>query len=301
MPIRYFIAIFFFWSNLLHAQGDIDQILTHINSQGIIESSESVQEDDVNWDYEFTELDKSLGFVKAYENLESFNLSMVRDISTLSSEIINKNLVEVFDHHYSETKFHCEVILAPELNSEGEVPKNFTKGPEHFKCDDILAIYETFNDEIDKQLKQKESPGGKVEDLFGITLDGIQITENEVRDADPNYELMLESEQTPNRNSVLEKNHIAESSKNQDISLEVADAICNVQQRIEFNIEKNILQDSIQVLKDSLIDLADTIELSEKQNAFCTLYEYWETEGNYDEIIEFLYLHQPEGDLPCSP
>jgi hypothetical protein len=314
MMKRLLILIFISWSTLLHANGDLFKIMNEIQANGIQEPSEKTnsnnqtanqsdedRQSEPDWDFDFTSIDKSLSFVTAYEDMENFNLLMVKDITNFSTQIIKKNLVEVFDNHYSETKFYCDVMIAPELDDEGEIPEDFVKTPEHFKCDDIIAIYDSFNTEIDRQLNLDDLPGGKVADLFAITLQGEKVTENEVRDHDPNYDIMLQSEQTPNRNSVIEKHHVVKEEKKSEGEIDLTDAICNIQKRIELKVEDSVLKNSIKVLKDSLVDLGDEVELKDKQVAFCTLYDYWVAVDNYDEIMMFLYLHQPEGDLPCSP
>lgn len=287
------VLIAIFAPSIAYSQGDFGDIINHIEEYGV---EENTVESESGYDFEaLKKLSPKLAFTSSFNDFGKYqNVSFEdQEIKKLVDQFIKNELIETFDESFLIIQEEC-MLLGFEENKETELQN----------CEIILGHYEVFNEqlntalddiEVDKSI-QDTGYGGSVEDMLDISLDGDQVTYATTAADDPHHELKVEADTTPNKNSVLLRGHVIIRDRNKKLTL--ADAICQFEKRQELNLSQQLVDEVLLYLEDGLID--QETSLKEKQDIFCTLLTYYEEIGDFDKLIEFLYLNMPEGDNFCD-
>lgn len=222
-----------------------------------------------------------------HTNIESADLGHLQKMGPrLIAEKLDseETFLQKYDDAFMNTQMECHV--RDDLN---EIEKR--------NCDDLLSFYYSVNDILNGE---EETTVGTLDWwLPGINdaLDGHKHTEWEVKKSDPNYELLMSSNQTPGRFSPLNKGDFREVNEKLKIQ-KTTDLNCFLEKRNKLNIQAEFLKEIVSELEQRLT--SETSSLTEKKEIYCTLMSFYEETENHDQIIMFLLLNAPEGNNFCE-
>lgn len=269
------IFIFLIFSFNIYAQSDLESIVNFVDQNETEISSNDQQQDRKQ---KKIELPKSLQFIYGFKDLDNFDLKTIsfkndQELAKMIQD--NPSYDYVFDQAYQEIQEYCFI---EDLSDENLA-----------KCE---ALQEKMM-EIVYYFEEDQTSGGKVEDLFGISLDGKNFTLNEIS-IDSNQEYYNGYIDNDRYGPGL-KGKVNVGNNNIDINqLDLDSVICEYKKlvEIEADISSELVQLLIDQMEEALLDYSVSIE--DRNEIFCLLNSYYHSNEMYDEIIEFLYLNMPD-------
>lgn len=223
-------------------------------------------------------------------DLEQINLEDIPDIerSEIAKYFKAQNKIDEYDIIYEVIQTQCLFLD----EDQTKLIKN---------CEIADEVFGNIN-----ELLHEDQVDG-LEMLTGISQDDLKwdnIIQKNTIDTDPNRELFEESEQTPGRYSPANKI----GPEPQEIDAKIASninleqVICDISLYTQNTLDSPLPPEVISKLQGQLeaILLIKDASPEELKLIFCTLFNYYEATENYDRMIDFLYLHEPEGTPSCS-
>lgn len=268
---RLILFIFLIFSHLdACANGLLEKLVSHVENNGVEKIDPDKQDQK---DVQPRSFSKYLSFLEMHKNLEHSILPVLseKELNLIKKYIEENDYLEAYEFAYMQAQEECFFV-------DSSLEK---------KCEELLDIYFTVNEVL-------HNTGGDdtdtVGEILGITLDGASITETVTAESDPNYELLVESQLTENRNMI--------TTIKDDKSEKDADYyICEYKRVSSLSLDIPYMDELTISLEKALISKETT--LAERKEIFCLLLDFYQRTENYERLIDFLYLNAPEGDNFC--